>query len=466
MVPSLAVRIMETVALDTKGIPNGKKWEKAGHIVTHPLLAEVFPQLVEFIRRSRSARTLEDHCALQRDLAAAGWEARRFHEQIRDAKSRLSAQQKDALARSDMDRVREISRAIPELEFDLDANSRRWYALRAVQDGIIWRLLGFDRHRIAILGHAKTPVNWLSASFPSECAAAEEHWQEGRLALFCDLATCINTGDLLVFYPGNEVRVTEVKESKRANDDTRQLRNARIKVEYLNSGYSDELTKDAPIMGPGLRPPIRTHLSILYDAIIRAGRSGGAISRAGDTFLLRAMDVRAVDPDRQAEAVVRLEAEERRVRSRLGPAWAGAPTYDFNSIDRIERDAHASIASTAPFAIFPFDEETCAALLLGWVSYRTLLNLRSLDVALMRKGWSVIERPAEFAAEKDGFRWVSRGRSVLRLPTSIADELVVELLTLSALEASVASGFAQTMAAASNQVHVGWAWSGEDRIWR
>jgi hypothetical protein len=464
---SLAMRIMGTVAPDTKGIPGGKKWEKAGHIVTHPLLSEVYPQLVEFIRRSRSAQTLEDHCSLQRDLAAAGWEARRFHEQIRDAKARLRAQQKDALANSDMDTVREISGAIPELDFDLDANARRWYALRAVQDGIIWRLLGFDRHRIAILGHAKTPVNWLSASFPSECAAAEEHWQEGRLALFCDLATCMNTGDLLVFYPdSNELRVTEVKESERASDDTRQLRNTRIKVEYLNSGYSEELTKDAPIMGPGLRPPIRTHLSILYDAILRAGRSGGAITRAGDAFLLRAIDVRALDPDRQAEAVVRLEAEERRLRSRLGAAWDGAPTYEFNSIDRIERDARASIASTAPFTIFPFDEETCAALLLGWVSYRTLLNLRSLDVALMRKGWSVIERPAEFSAQQDGFRWVSRGTSVLRLPTTIADELVVELLTLSALEAAVASGFAQTMSATANQVHVGWAWSGEARVWR
>jgi hypothetical protein len=101
-----------------------------------------------------------------------------------------------------------------------------------------------------------------------------------------------------------------------------------------------------------------------------------------------------------------------------------------------------------------------------WVSYRTLLNLRSMDRALMRKGWTVIERPAEIDAEKDGFLWVRRGSSVLRVPTTIADELVVELLTLSALEATVASVFAQTMAAASDQVPVGWAWSDEGRVWR
>lgn len=448
-------------------IPNAKRWRKAGRVVGHPLLNEAYPQIVELIRRSRQATTLADHVGLQRDLARIGWETRRFHETIRDAKQRLLDEQKEALAKNDGDRVRQISQAIPELEYDHDANRRRWTAVRAIQDGIIWRLFRYDRLRIAILGQADSPVNWLSASFPGECAAAEEHWEAGRLAVFCDLATCVNTGDLLVFSPADgRIQVTEVKESATARDDTPQFENMRIKVEFLNQGYSEELARDAPVLAPGARPPIRTHLSVLCDAIRRAGSKGFALTRAGDDFLLRALDLRAVDPDRQAEAAAAMDAEERRLRSRLGRAWAGAATYDFNSLDRIERDDLAAVPSTAPYSIFPFDEETCAALLLGWVTYRALLNLDVLYATFDRKGWQRIERPPELTTETDGFLWLRRGTSVIRVPATLADQLMVELVTLAAFEACVGAGFAQLLNATPNQVHIAWAWSGEERVWR
>lgn len=453
------------VAMD-QPIPNRKLWIRRGEIATHPLLNEAYPRLVELIGDSRSAITVAAHIELQRRLAKFGWEIRRFHEDVKAAKERVLADQKTALAAGDTARVHQVSQALPEFELDLAANRRRWTALRAVQDGIIWRLLGFERQRIAILGQAERPVNWLSASFPSEVSAAQEHWEAGRLAVFCDLATCINTGDLLVFdTTQNQVGVVEVKEAADASENTRQLRNARIKVEFLNKGYTDDLAKDAPVLGPGSRPPIRTHLSVLGDAFRRAERNGIAVTRAGDSYLLRAMDVRAMGED-ITEALARAEVEERQLRAKLGHAWANASMYDFHSLDKIERDDGSAIASTAPFTIFPFDDELCAALILGWAAYRTRLNLGTLHAYLQRKGWSIIDRPAELPAERDGFLWVRRGTSALRVPLTSADELVVELLTIASFEASVAAGFAQMQAATANQMHITWAWSGEERVWR
>jgi hypothetical protein len=63
--------------------------------------------IVELIRRSRQATTVADHVAIQRALARMGWEMRRFHETIQDAKRGLLDEQKQALAKNERDRVRQ-----------------------------------------------------------------------------------------------------------------------------------------------------------------------------------------------------------------------------------------------------------------------------------------------------------------------------------------------------------------------
>jgi hypothetical protein len=295
-------------------------WRREAELLGHELIGLIaYPQIANFIAASRSARTLEEHVELQQKLANANLEARHFDREVNGAKDRLRQELPEAKQAGDHERVTAIGRMLRDHELTLAANQRRRYALRVVQDGIIWRLFGFDRHRIAILGEG-TPVNYPSASFDSEAAAAEEHWNEGRLAVFSDLSNCIRTGDLLVFDPPL-VNVIEVKESDSSDDDSPQMQRARVKVEYLNTGRSETLAPNAPLVATGYRdaPVLRTNLSVLTDLLERARRQGWAASRAGDGAAVVALDMRGVPDDE--DAVERAQRYERLFINGLGRLW-------------------------------------------------------------------------------------------------------------------------------------------------
>ncbi|HEY8777266.1 MAG TPA: hypothetical protein VIM33_12415 [Gaiellaceae bacterium] len=343
-------------------------WRREAEILGHELIGLIaYPQVTDFLAASRSARTLGEHVELQQKLANANLEARHLDREVNGAKDRLREELLQVKEASDQERVVAIGRMLSDHDLTLAANQRRRYALRVVQDGIIWRLFGFDRHRIAILGEG-TPVNYPSASFESEAAAAEEHWNDGRLAVFCDLSNCIRTGDLLVFDPPL-VNVIEVKESDSSDDDSPQMQRARVRVEYLNTGRSETLAPNAPLVVTGHRdaPALRTNLSVLADLLEKARRQGWAASRAGDGAAVVALDMRGVPED--GGAVERAQRYERRFINGLGRLWRDPPTYEWNSSDRVLRDAKNAIAATAPFSILPLDPEDCAALALGFASW-------------------------------------------------------------------------------------------------
>jgi hypothetical protein len=148
-----------------------------------------------------------------------------------------------------------------------------------------------------------------------------------------------------------------------------QMQRARVRVEYLNTGRSETLAPNAPLVVTGHRdaPALRTNLSVLADLLEKARRQGWAASRAGDGAAVVALDMRGVPED--GGAVERAQRYERRFINGLGRLWRDPPTYEWNSSDRVLRDAKNAIAATAPFSILPLDPEDCAALALGFASW-------------------------------------------------------------------------------------------------
>jgi hypothetical protein len=330
-----------------------------------------------------------------------------------------------------------------------------------VQDSVIWRLSGFTRHAIAILGHG-TPVNYPSASFESEARAAEEHWSAGRLAVFCDLSNCIRTGDLAVFDPSaNTIQVVEVKESDDAMDKP-QMRRAEIRVDYLNLGRSDELADDAPLVTAADKPRLKTHIAVLRDVLTRARRDGWAASRLGEGTAVYGLDGRASTVAVEG-APARWQRYEARFGSRLGRAWKDAPLYLWNSSDRVLRDETHSVAGVAPFSVFPLEPADCAALALGITGYRSVLNLWVLDAALRRVG---LRRTEDEPGQGGTFIWVEGRDARLRVPGYLAEQLLVETLTFAAFAEAVASAFNEVATAREAQLHVGLQWADEARVWR
>lgn len=380
----------------------------------------------------------------------------------------LTAEIPIAKGAGDLVRVREISEALRGHKLAIDANKRCWSALRLVQDGIVWRAFGYDRFRIAILGSGQ-PVTWMSASFDSEVAAAEVHWDAGRVALLCDLAGCVNIGDLLVFHDEEpRVRLIELKESERISKDTRQFEQIRARIEFLSTGSSNVFGPYRLFGPPENAPRLRTHLSMINDAFVRAQRQGFAFTRAGGAYIASTVDtVAALRLGEHAAQVERLQRTEEHFKRGLPSVWADVrEQYMFDSLTRIDRDRSHPVSSTAPLSIFPFSEELCAKLMLGYAGYRVTLNLRLLDAALQRGGWTRVQLPATMMRPPNMFIAVQRGDLVQAVPLELAEQLVVELLTVAAFVDSIDSCASARGNGREVAWHSAWSWSGENRVWR
>jgi hypothetical protein len=299
-------------------------------------------------------------------------------------------------------------------------------------------------------------VNYPSASFVSECAAAEEHWQAGRLAVLCDLSNCARTGDLLVFSGDRHLVVTEVKEAARSRG-ARQAEATRVKVEYLNSGRSTELTA-APLLKATRAPALKTHLSVLRDLFIAARSNAFGFGRAGEALAVSVIHGTGFSDESAARVVNRRASFE----ARLG--WRPTDTYEFDSIARLRRDAKDAPASIAPFSIFPLPAETCAALSLGFAAYRTVLNLAKLQRALERRGLRV-ELPERFERSHTFLR-VSSGTVTLLVRPAHAEHLLVELVSVGSFARMIETAMAAGETEDSPEFNIATEWSGEERVWR
>jgi hypothetical protein len=437
-----------------------KFWRQQGAIATHERTLAALDAITELIDRSRRARTVAEHIEVQREIGGVALEIRDFHDRMRLRKQELRRELTEAKARGDMARVREISATLPGLDLALRANRRCWGALRSVQDGVIWRALSFDRHRIGMLGYGES-VHWPSTSFESELVAAEVHWEAGRLALLCDLSSCVNTGDLMVFDGAGEIRLIEVKEDEDASEETPQFDRMRRKVEFLNTGYSESLSP-YPLHRPRRRPRLRTNLSTLGDALRFAAQHGFCVRLAGGFAQLNVLDMLGIDATAPEDQMERLDRMQRGFQARMGPAWRGAETYAWDSMTRVDRDETHAVTTTAPFSIFPFPPDVCARLILGLAGYRTIVNLSLLWAALRRNGWEKAPIPDELAGKC--FLAARRGPLLMVPPDNLMEQLVTELLTPAAFAASL-DATAEIKVGTQGAVNVGWGWEDEGRVW-
>jgi hypothetical protein len=194
-----------------------------------------------------------------------------------------------------------------------------------------------------------------------------------------------------------------------------------------------------------------------------AGEHGYACGLTEDALLLvSAYDIDAIPPgDAEAYlegAQLQLAALRRDVR------WVDARSSVYHSIARVARDERQPMPSTAPCSIFPFDTHVCVRLLLGRIAYRVELNLDLLEYALAQRGWAATEPPN--LPHPRGFAYVSRDTTTVAIPTSLADQIFVELLTVDALADSLDTAHDAMTRHQERAAHHGFAWSSEEITWR
>ncbi|HZR94935.1 MAG TPA: hypothetical protein VFA56_04530 [Gaiellaceae bacterium] len=434
-----------------------------GEIAQNVIVQLAYPVVSDLIDRSRKQLSFDDQVQLQIELAKHALEARDLDRTLRDALDNAHDRRRDALGADDRDAIATAARSIDVINLDLEANKRRRYALRVVQDGIIWRTLGYDRLTIGTLGHGD-PVNYLSNDFDAEAEQAEIHWNEGRLALFGDLSNIMRTGDLLVRDPSNgKVMLHEVKAGRSRN--LSQQQRIQEKIDYLNTGRSTALADDAPVHAPVSSPRLRTYLANAVPLFRRAREHGFDCGQLGPGVAAFMSDGRGLGDADLPEHERRIISGETRLMTRL--AWNPLETYTYNSLERIDRDRTNAWATTAPYSIFPLDAETCAALCLGWAGYRTTINLAIFKAAIERRGFQVavdVDKSGRVDL-RDALFWVGRPDGRLRVPPRLADQILIEFVTPAALADNVQASFDQLMSTDGDKLHISVRWADEGRIW-
>jgi hypothetical protein len=439
-----------------------KVWRLLIPIVEHELVLDAYPFIAQVIAASRRARSLADHIAVQERLAGAAREIRDVHGETRQRERELRDEMKAAVG--DRDRLAQLNDEGSANDARRAANQRRLLALRMVQDGVLWRLFHFDRQAIGVLGLGQQ-VGYPSAAFDNEYAFAHDEWDAGRLAIFCDLSSC-STGDLITADPATgELAVVEVTEGRKNTPrKIRQLGRIQQKLDFLASGHSTELAPDgAPLISAAERPRLKTHQSNLGDLLAIARRDVAAYGRAGEHLYVEALDTRAVKIEHlQPDVVARFD----RRRERAAPQWTNRRTYEWDSMHRLHRDQTGSASTTAPYSIFPVDEGTAAALCLGYVTFRTVLDVDYLIANLERRGWQVeiVEQPTIYMTV---MRVTGRLTQVIGVNPMQMEQFVVELLSVGAFARSIDGALRQAHArpASAAATHVTWAYSDEARVW-
>jgi len=90
--------------------------------------------------------------------------------------------------------------------------------LRAVGDGLAWRVSGYDRRYIIALSSNESPGPIVGkAGLPAELGAAVEMRNRGSLGLLHDITNCLRIGDVTEFTPGEPKLLYEIKSSPNAN---------------------------------------------------------------------------------------------------------------------------------------------------------------------------------------------------------------------------------------------------------
>ena len=171
---------------------------------------------------------------------------------------------------------------------DLHGTRTAVQAIRAVGDGIVWRLLGHDRATYHVLGQGHSPGHMGEQGLDQELASlGGQVGKEKGVPVMCSLTNMVRVGDLIVFSEeedeDNEITLVEVKTKKgRSPRVKRQKQRLRQIVTMLDEREGRLHETEFRIVPSAI--PQETYLPPVANLIQHAAK-GGSHSRTLDDHL-------------------------------------------------------------------------------------------------------------------------------------------------------------------------------------
>jgi hypothetical protein len=353
-------------------------------VLAHPRQLRAYSAIRALIRQLRTLRTDAEYHEFQRVLFGHLFKAEESRgETVRNVK-RLRA-----------------GRSVPsppsgDWELELTVADRIVRQLRSVGDALAWRAFNFDRRFILALSRNQAAGPMVGkAGLERELGEVMAVWEHEKcFALLHGLTNALRIADLTKFTKDGPLLV-EVKHSGRRIPRNQLQRMQRV-VEVINSG--------APLPGSEgdvdlfvSRQPFKTHLRRLREALALADRQGTASVRLGDRWAVSCVSAMSPALSRSDEGMF---ADSLRRREAM-LAKARLQDAGLHRLRGVSVDIAARDAATAPFAIYPFDPDTCARLTCDLVSFEHLISFDRIAGAFEGEGFETDCRLPERSEETD-----------------------------------------------------------------
>lgn len=243
---------------------------------------------------------------------------------------------------------------------------------KRIGDAAAWRVFNYDRAIIQLLGeHPNTGS--LDDTVYSDMATAKNILDKrGSIVLVNDLTNVLRYGDITEVF-GTTYQIHECKSGTASRQSRRATRQSKALLDirsFLNTGVRETNGSSDYLLRATI--PFATYHDAVSLALANARQQGSHRVRVSNCVAFDCIDL--MHPDARP-------IEE--------PAFAGVEyVASFDNTGAF----YQPLRRTAPYGIFPFDQQHCFDLLTGTMLLRTSVNLKAMQ-ALFRSYGLVFEFP-------------------------------------------------------------------------
>jgi len=315
--------------------------------------------------------------------------------------------------------------------------------LRSVADALAWRVFRYDRRLVFALSNGRRVSNiYGKEGFWCELTVIGETWaSEGHFALLNDATSCVRIADVTTCSRLHAQKLPKAHECTPETHLLNEVKNIGGRCVTRHRGRQlermqavvDAINGDAPVREVDTgqlyytfrsNQQLKTHLKKVEPILEQAYHMGFACDRIQRDWMVVA--VRADISQAQLQTLQGRERDEMR-RSNL---IANQDRFQVPSLDTL------GLAPTlAPFAIYPFRPEICAALTCDYLSIRPVLGINALFNALGSTGFHHITRPERIDISRPELPVVmgAIGKKAMSINGSALQQILFEFIDLKRL---------------------------------
>ncbi|MCC7118540.1 MAG: hypothetical protein IT310_08455 [Anaerolineales bacterium] len=230
--------------------------------------------------------------------------------------------------------------------------------LNRIADGVVWRMLNFDRVLIQLLSEHSKTGHLDNTAYGDFTIAQQITEKENSIVLINDLTSILRYGDLTII-GNNSISIMENKfgnSSKNNSRSNRQRKSLEGLINFLNTSTRiKEKRKDYIIK---VDIPLKTYHADVASAIANAKKAGYSRTDVSDVLAIEAISTKKHD----------------------GYFPTGRPFDGVRFISRLDSISIFDKPTTrvAPYGIFPFDHRSCYELITGDTMLVATINLENL----------------------------------------------------------------------------------------